>query len=82
MRAHSTVDARVLFGIETFCLCRKEASYVADTNWRWGLQLITWIKCDEVVLRQKFICLKALDHLACSLDTSIYDRDTLIPIAL
>jgi hypothetical protein len=26
--------------------------------------------------------LKALDHLACSLDTSIYDRDTLIPIAL
>jgi hypothetical protein len=50
--AHSTVPEPSLV-LRPSALGKKEASYMADTNWRWGHQLTTWIKCNEVVLRQK-----------------------------
>jgi predicted phosphodiesterase len=38
--ARTTVDGRVLLGIENFCMCRREASYVAHPNWQLGFSVI------------------------------------------
>lgn len=38
--ARTTVDGRVLLGIENFCLCRREASYVANPNWQLGFSVV------------------------------------------
>src|SRR3989442_5262854 len=38
--ARTTVDGRVLLGIENFSMCRREASYVANPNWQLGFSVI------------------------------------------
>ncbi len=38
--ARTTVDGRVLLGIENFSLCRREASYIAEPNWQLGFSVI------------------------------------------
>jgi hypothetical protein len=38
--ARTTVDGRVLLGIENFSMCRREASYVAHPNWQLGFSMI------------------------------------------
>src|SRR5216683_5682944 len=38
--ARTTVDGRVLLGIENFSMCRREASYVANPNWQAGFSVI------------------------------------------
>jgi len=38
--ARTTVDGRVLLGIENFSMCRREASYVANPNWQTGFSVI------------------------------------------
>jgi hypothetical protein len=38
--ARTTVDGRVLLGIENFCMCRREASYVTRPNWQLGFSVI------------------------------------------
>ena len=38
--ARTTVDGRVLLGIENFSMCKREASYVANPNWQLGFSVI------------------------------------------
>ena len=38
--ARTTVDGRVLLGIENFSMCRREASYVANPNWQLGFSVV------------------------------------------
>jgi len=38
--ARTTVDGRVLLGIENFSMCRREASYVANPNWQTGFSVV------------------------------------------
>ena len=38
--ARTTVDSRVLLGIENFSMCRREASYVAHPNWQVGFSVV------------------------------------------
>ena len=38
--ARTTVDGRVLLGIENFCMCKREASYVAHPNWQTGFSVV------------------------------------------
>lgn len=38
--ARTTVDGRVLLGIENFSMCRREASYVAHPNWQLGFSVV------------------------------------------
>ncbi len=40
--ARSTVDGRILLGVENFSMCRREASYVAHPNWQLGFSVIHW----------------------------------------
>jgi predicted phosphodiesterase len=38
--ARTTVDGRLLLGIENFCMCMRRASYVAHPNWQLGFSVI------------------------------------------
>jgi UDP-2,3-diacylglucosamine pyrophosphatase LpxH len=38
--ARTTVDGRVLVGIENFSMCRRQASYVANPNWQLGFSVV------------------------------------------
>src|SRR5438445_5233859 len=38
--ARTTVDGRMLLGIENFSMCRREASYVANPNWQLGFSVV------------------------------------------
>jgi len=38
--ARTTVDGRVLLGIENFCMCRRRACYVSYPNWQQGFSVI------------------------------------------
>jgi predicted phosphodiesterase len=38
--ARTTVDGRVLLGVENFCMCRRAASYAARPNWQLGFSVV------------------------------------------
>ena len=38
--ARTTVDGRVILGIENFCMCSRRASYVAYPNWQLGFSVV------------------------------------------
>jgi predicted phosphodiesterase len=38
--ARTTVDGRVLLGVENFCMCRRRAGYVSYPNWQQGFSVI------------------------------------------
>ncbi len=38
--ARTTVDGRVLLGVENFCMCRRKASYVGRPNWQLGFSVV------------------------------------------
>jgi len=38
--ARTTVDGRILLGIENFCMCSRHASYVAYPNWQLGFSAV------------------------------------------
>jgi hypothetical protein len=38
--ARTTVDGRVLIGIENFSMCQRQASYVANPNWQMGFSVV------------------------------------------
>lgn len=38
--ARTTVDGRIILGVENFCMCSRQASYIAKPNWPQGFSVV------------------------------------------
>ena len=47
--ARTTVDGRVILGIENFSMCRRQASYIRRPNWQLGFSVLYVLESGRAV---------------------------------